>query len=306
MEPVLRWGADVVLWWQQFSPTWDPFSRSLSFLGDEMFFLIFLPVLYWAIDRAVGMRLAILFMLSAYVNSLAKELAGQPRPFEYDPRVSMIVPAKGGGLPSGHTQGAVVVWGFLALQFRRRWLWVLAALLMILIPLSRVYLGVHFPHDLAGGYVLGVLFLVLYYWPGRYLERWLAAQRDAVKIALVCIAAPIMGLSLSSEDGITGIATFAGLGIGFVLERRWVEYEPSAHWWKRGAAVLLGLAVVIGLWLGLRLAFADLEPAALLRFARYALTGLWASWGAPWLFVRLGLARQRDVAPTAVAMAGSE
>jgi len=72
------------------------------------------------------------------------------------------VQVSGGGLPSGHTQGAVVVWGYLVSQFRRRTLWILAGFLMIGIPLSRLYLGVHFPTDLLGGYILGALCLTIY------------------------------------------------------------------------------------------------------------------------------------------------
>ena len=54
----------------------------------------------------------VVFLLSGLVNQVAKHLAAQPRPFQYDSRVKEIVGAEGFGLPSGHTQSAVVVWGF--------------------------------------------------------------------------------------------------------------------------------------------------------------------------------------------------
>ena len=55
---------------------------------------------------------------------------------------------------------------------------------------------------------------------------------------------------------------------------------------------LLGVVVLFGLWGGLKLAFSGMEPAGLLRFTRYALVGLWGGVGAPWVFVRLGLAEE--------------
>ena len=125
-DDILDWGIEVVLWFQQFSPALDLPFKSLTFLGNLEFFLILLPVIYWCLDRRLGVRLLILFLISAYINSAAKVIADQPRPFEYDSRVKALVPAGGGGLPSGHTQRAVVVWGYLASQVRRRILWILA------------------------------------------------------------------------------------------------------------------------------------------------------------------------------------
>jgi len=86
------------------------------------------------------------FFFSAYVNSAAKVFASQPRPFQYDSRVKQIVSTGGGGFPSGHTQGTLVFWGYLALRFRHPFLWVIAGLLIILIPLSRLYLGGSFSY----------------------------------------------------------------------------------------------------------------------------------------------------------------
>lgn len=60
------------------------------------------------------------FLIWGYLNSAAKVLANQPRPFAYDHRVKAIVPAGGGGLPSGHTQSTVVLWG----SFGAPWLFV--------------------------------------------------------------------------------------------------------------------------------------------------------------------------------------
>ncbi|MEE9495325.1 MAG: hypothetical protein V3V39_02270 [Desulfobacterales bacterium] len=51
-----------------------------------------------------------------------------------------------------------------------------------------------------------------------------------------------------------------------------------------------GFIVLIGIWMGLRIAFEGMEPAWLFRVIRYALAGLWCALGAPWLFVRLRLA----------------
>ena len=95
MKPFLDWGIEVVLWLQQFSPALDQPFKSLTFLGNLEFFLVFMPLIYWCIDRRMGARLLVLFLISAYANAIAKVVADQPRPFQYDPRVKPLVHAAG-------------------------------------------------------------------------------------------------------------------------------------------------------------------------------------------------------------------
>ncbi len=290
---ILDWGINVVLWFQQFSPTLDLPFKVLTFMGEEEFFLLLLPFIYWCLDRRSGARLTVLFLFSAYLNAAAKGLAGQPRPFAYDVRVQQLAEAVGGGLPSGHTQGAVVVWGYLAATFQRTWLWVVAGLLMVLIPLSRIYLGVHFPTDLLGGYLIGAALLLLYLWLEPATEAWFRKKSLAWRLG-VALAMPLLLMLLHlTKDSITTGAVLMGMGVGFVLELRWVGFESGGVWWKQVLRLLLGVAVLFGLWMGLRIAFASAEPALLFRFVRYGLVGLWSGLGAPWVFVRLRLAETR-------------
>jgi membrane-associated phospholipid phosphatase len=292
MENILDWGVNIVLAFQQLSPVLDlPFTL-LTFLGEEEFFLLLLPFVYWCLDRHTGVWLTILLLCSNYVSAVAKVLLDQPRPFQYDARVKMISEASGGGLPSGHTQHSLVVWGYLAGQFRRKWLWVVAVVLVVLIPLSRVYLGVHFPHDLLGGYLIGAALLALYLWLTPHVERWLHARGLAWQLGLAVAVPLVMVLLFPTKDGVVSGATLLGMAVGFAVERRYVGFVVSETWPKRVIGFILGVVVLVGLWMGLRVAFDGLEPAMAYRFVRYGLTGLWGGLGAPWMMVRLRLAGQ--------------
>ncbi len=292
MDPVLEWGVDVVLWFQQASPQLDAFFAAITSLGDEEFYLLFLPLIYWSIDRAVGVRLMVLFLLSGLVNQVAKHLAAQPRPFEYDPQVEAIVEAGGFGLPSGHTQSAVVVLGFLGTVVRKTWFWVGAGILMVLIPMSRIYLGVHFPTDVLGGYILGGIVLWLWLRYGTRLEGWFFEQETIHQLILVT-ALPALAMAIwPTENMVTGGGTMVGIGAGLVLERRLVGFDVAGTVLQRTLRFLLGVVVLAGLWLGLRIAFDGLEPAILLRIVRYSVVGFWGAVGAPWMFVKLGLAQR--------------
>ena len=291
-EDILDWGIEVVLWFQQFSPALDLPFKSLTFLGNLEFFLIFMPLIYWCIDRRMGARLLVLFLISAYANAIAKAVAGQPRPFQYDSRVQPLVHAAGGGLPSGHTQATVVVWGYLVSQQRSRTLLIIAGFLMIAVPISRLYLGVHFPTDLLGGYILGALLLVLYLRLALKVEAWLVAKGIIWQTA-VAVILPIILFWVSpqgSRYALSACGALLGFLPGIALERRWVRFRSDGSLLKRSVRFILGLVVLFGIWLGLRFAFSDLEPTSLLRAVQYACVGLWGALGAPWLFVRLRLA----------------
>jgi hypothetical protein len=253
--------------------------------------MLMLPFVYWCVDRNAGSRLIFFFLLSVYLNQIAKDLLDQPRPFEYDSRVQQLRDAADGGLPSGHTQQAVVVWGFMAQYWRRPWVWCLAAVLMVGIPLSRVYLGVHFPTDLLGGYLIGGTLLWLYYVLAPLIIGRLTKQSLTLHFFVIMVLS--LGLTVAGFGG-SGNAirlggVFMGLGTGLVLERRLVRFEVGGPWWRRLVAYLLGAIMIFCVYYGLRTGFGDLEPVSLWRFVRYALVGFWGAFGAPWVFVRLKL-----------------
>ena len=291
MESILDWGIGIVLWLQKSSPLLDLPFKIITFMGNEGFFILFLPFIYWCVDRRTGVRLSILFLFSAYINSAAKVFAGQPRPFQYDSRVKQIVSAGGGGFPSGHTQGTLVFWGYLASSFKGLLLWVVAGVLMILIPLSRLYLGVHFPTDLLGGYLIGAILLLLYLWLEPRIETWLVRKGIIWQIyaALVVPCLMIFFCPGETKYGIGSAATLMGMGMGFIFERLWVGFECPRFWRKRISCFLLGMGVLFLLRLGLYACLSGLEQEPVFRFVRYGLMGLWCGFGAPWTFLKLGI-----------------
>jgi membrane-associated phospholipid phosphatase len=292
MESMLDWGVGPILWLQQrFSPELDLLFKALTCLGNEGFFLLFLPFVYWCVDRGHGARLAMLFLFSTYLNSVAKSLAHQPRPFQYDPDVKRIVEAKGGGFPSGHTQGSVVVWGYLMSRFRGPWFWALGALMIVFVPLSRVYLGVHFPTDLFGGYIIGAILLFLWLWLEPPIEKWLA-QKDLVWQLGTAVGAPLFLILvfIARETYILGPAgTLMGLGVGIVLERKWVGFESDGALSRKALRFLLGAVMLIAVQGGFQYAFSSMGPEPLFRFFRYLVIGFWIAFVSPWIFLKLGL-----------------
>jgi membrane-associated phospholipid phosphatase len=297
METIWRWGADVIIGIQAIhNPVLDAFFNVVTSLGSAEFYLLLLPLLYWCVDKRLAQRLAYLFLFSTYSNAALKHLFRHPRPFQYDPRVLKLdsVPAEelGYGLPSGHSQSAITAWGYLASQMRRRWMWGLAAVLVVLIAFSRIYLGVHFPTDVLGGLLIGAVWLGLFLWLEPRLSRWLSRQPLGVQMGLAVVVPALLLLVHSSKDATAAIGTLIGLGVGIVVEARSVRFSAGGPVWQRAARFVLGAVVIVVLREGLKLVFPGEGEAlyVLFRVIRYSLVGLWAALGGPWVFQGLGLA----------------
>lgn len=296
-------GLDVVLWLQSLrTPLLDSIFKPVDFLGSVTFFLLVIPLIYWSIDVAFGRRLILLFLLSAWANLTLKEWWGRPRPFQVSERVQALVEETTFGLPSGDVQNATIVWGMLAARFRRKGLAALAVVYVAVVALARMILGVHFPQDVLGGALLGLAFVGVTLWLEPRLPGWLARRSVLAQIgwvvgvtAAMAVLHPIL-IGAHNEEALefatVGLGSFLGTGVGFALETRYVRFVAGGDLWKRLVRYVLGIAVVLGLRVGLGAAFEGLDPAAVLRVVRYAIIGLWLAFGAPWLFVRGGLSEQ--------------
>jgi membrane-associated phospholipid phosphatase len=298
MEGIWQRGLSVIVWMQSMrSPIVDAIFWIGSFLGEEEFFFLLFATLFWAIDMRVGLRIGIIFLISVYLNSLAKVLIAHPRPYDLDPSVGLGVrPGLGYGIPSGHAQSAVVIWGGLAAWRRTTAAWIGAIVLAALIGISRVYRGVHFPTDVLGGWLLGavILFAALNYAQGiaAAIGRWPLAGQLAFAIAGPAVLAAVF----PDRGAVTATGALAGAGCGIAIALRHLPLESGRTLWQRGLRLLLGLFILFVLYVGLKMVFPG-EARSLhlvFRFVRYVLLGLWVTLGAPWLFNILRLTRPPD------------
>ena len=291
MDYALKTGVDIILYLQRFSPGGDLFFKIITFLGNEGFYLALLPLVYWCFDKKAGIRLTIVFLFSAWVNSTAKILAAQPRPFQYDTRVIPLVHASGGGLPSGHTQNSVVVWGYLAGRIRRPWAWAGALLLICLIPLSRLYLGVHFPTDLLGGYLLGFIILIVFNKLEPVVSMRLAHASLSVQVLSAVLIPSLLLLVYPGDDryGISISSAMLGAFLGLIAETKYLGFMNTGTWGRKLSVFAIGMVGLAVIYIGLKFCFKGLEPEAAFRFIRYLLVGFYISFLGPWMMVRIGL-----------------
>ena len=303
MDVVHEWGLELIRAVQAAQgPLLITIMKGITLLGEEEVLLVVIPLIIWCVDFGLGARMGVIFLLGSYINTGLKGLFSLPRPYDLDAAVQLketdYTGADAYGLPSGHSMSAVVMWGLVAAELRKGWVWVVAVLLMILVGFSRVSLGVHFPTDVLGGWAVGGL--VLAGWrllvPG--IEAALARAGLGVQLALGA-GVPLVFAALTPAIGSGSAAgVLIGVGLGLPLALRYAPMSADGPLWKRCLRFVVGAVPLIALYLGLKIVFPgegeDLYDA--LRVLRYALIGLWASLGAPWLFLKLRLAGRRAVA----------
>jgi membrane-associated phospholipid phosphatase len=254
-------------------------------MGDELFYLILLPFLFWCVGKRQGIHIAALLT--------------NPRPFVVSADVIAKVEATGYSFPSGHAQNAAVIWPALAFMFRRRWVAALAVVCTVLIAISRVYLGVHYPHDIIVGALVGLLIAYVYVRHAPALEERVARWGVGWQLAVVLFLTLVLSFSLTSDDALTLGGSVCGIGLGYVLEQRTLRFQPKANWRSRLLSLGLGMIIVAAVYVGMKAVApttGDLVAVAL-RFVRYMSVGFVAVYVVPWVLVKASLAD----APTARA-----
>lgn len=144
----------------------DTFFLSATWFGEVIIPLGFLAVIYWYFDKKAGIFMLFNFALTLCLNVFLKMTACIKRPWLIDSRVCPIeraLPAADGySFPSGHTAGAMSVWGSAGYLWRKNRLVLgLMVLLVVLVAFSRNYIGVHTPQDVIVSIIIG-LFIILF------------------------------------------------------------------------------------------------------------------------------------------------
>jgi len=284
-------GYPLIEWLQAFrSPFLDAVFINVTRLGNEPFYWIFLPLLYWLGDRRKMFPVLMVLFVAFFLNDFAKHFFDLPRPSPQ--RVQVLFPESGTGpgFPSGHAQHAVVLWGALAMEVRRWWMTLLALVLIALLSLSRLYLGLHFPIDVAGGLALGALILIGY---GIFRRTARSMQPSPLRDAVLALALPLVLLVLPSVFSVGQMAMahmvvgfLIGAGIGYLSAREGGMLEGRSPGWRAPAKLLLGFAVVFGVMAGSGLVAPDTPLADVLP---YGAIGFTATWAVPWLARLAGL-----------------
>lgn len=305
-------GLDVVLWLQAGgSSLLDLLAMALNAAGSEYVFMVVLSVIYWSVNRHLGLRMLFALMLAVVLNTALKLLFQAPRPFHVSDAVRMVVEAGSYGLPSNHVMSAVAIWGYLALYLRRRWVTIVVVIYVLLMAWARMYAGVHYPQDVVAGALLGALSLWLSFWLERHFPPFWSRLPLSAQVALVVLAGIVLTVFLFEDAFGAAIAgVVVGTGLGYMAEQRYVRFSSAGDTTQRVLRCVLGIMFVLAVFFGARVLFGLFADDGttlenLLRVPRYALLSFAAMFVWPWLALRAGLIQAEDLSqPNAIPLQG--
>lgn len=297
---------EIIRFMQSFaSPTLDTVILVITNLGSAEAYIVLLTVTYLSIDNRIGRWLGIVLLLSLYLNFSLKGAFDSQRPYIIDPAVSrgagFDATGTGPSFPSGHAQASATFWFLAALHFKRSWLYPLSVLIVILISLSRVYLGLHFVIDIVGGIGLGMLCVFIGY---EVSTRFISdrAVNITERLALIILG---IGLPLAIHMVVpqlwpglvfTESSLFMGALAAFLSGPLLYRHTVPRAFGAKVVLALLGLITVFAVLYGSSV----LLPEAFKRdpvggFIRYLIMGYSAIILVPYL------ARQMKLAPRPIA-----
>jgi len=321
MDGVYQIGIAFIQWLQQLSPGLDGFMQGVTFLGTIEFYILFIPALYWSLDRSLGLRVLFILILTDIPSSYFKQLFHQPRPY-WIGGVKALAEEQSYGIPSSHASNTLAVWGLIAYVMKRSWMWVFTILLLLLIGLSRPYLGVHFPHDVLGGWLLGLIMLLVFLkYESRFLAWW--AQKTVntqillgflLSVVLILVGLLVLALISAFPDppewasfaaearDVSHYITLGGFLFGAVAGiaqwQKHASFKMDGSALQKAGRYVVGMIGLFAIYLGLDVLFALIAPDAslagyILRYIRYASVAFWAMFVAPWVFIKIGLAERQ-------------
>lgn len=269
MSPFMQWNLDCLHTLARLrTPALDALMSAVTALGGETLFLVLILVIFWCVDKNKGYFLMLLCFTGTVVNQMLKITFCIPRPWVLDPSLTIVESARAGAegfsFPSGHTQNAVAAYGGLACVTKRAWVRAVSLVLSLLIPFSRLYLGVHTPLDVGVSFLIAWV-LVLVSFP--LLEE--IEHRGVVLLRAWCVmlvpAVVFLAYALLVRAGTGGAEldhavktawTMLGLVLGAIVsvavDQNYTRFETEAVWWAQLLKVVLGLALTLAVRVALK------------------------------------------------------
>ncbi len=264
-------------------PLLDELMLLITHLGEETAFLVAALIVFWCLDKYQGYYVLGVGLFGNMANQFLKITCQVPRPWDRDETLHTLEAAKGeaGGysFPSGHSQTAVGYLGCLAVTRRNQIFRAVCIAFMILVPFSRMYVGVHTPADVLVGSAMALVMIFA-------LKPLLLGNHKSIPwffgVMLVLNIAYLLYVQLGSfpaghnydsavKNGYTFLGCFSGVLVVYLVDEWKFHFRTDAIWWAQILKAALGLVVVLIVKEGTRSLLEAIFPVMPARAVRYFL-----------------------------------
>ena len=260
---------EILHWFESIRvPVLNEFMLLITRFGEETIFLVAAMTVLWCVDKRKSYYLLAVGFLGLIANQVLKLTFRIPRPWVLDKNFTILEQARdaatGYSFPSGHTQTAVGTFGSIAYTTKNRVIKYLCVAICILVPVSRMYIGVHTLLDVSVATAMAVLLV--------YFLRPVAGEKSAKLMPwllggmIACAAAfwafveffpfPADIDAHNYASGVSSAYKFLGAIVGFavvyIVDEKWLHFEVKAVWWAQIIKVAVGFALVLAVKSGLK------------------------------------------------------
>lgn len=249
------------------NPVLDVLFSIVTLCGEETVFMAIGLIIFWCFNKNQGYYLLCVGFLGTVLNQFLKMVFRIPRPWVKDPSFTIVESAReaasGYSFPSGHTQTSVGLFGGIARANSHRTLRIVMITLCVLVPLSRMYLGVHTPMDVGVSLALALLFIFVGYPLFQKAERspkimyGILAALTVLMVAYLCficffefpesayLPENLHNLESARKNGFTLMGCMLGLPLVYTADIFWLKFETRAVWWVQIIKTVGGIALVL-------------------------------------------------------------
>lgn len=252
------------------TPFLDSVFSIITHLGEETFFIIFGLIFFWCISKKEGYYLLSVGFIGTIINQFLKLLFRIPRPWVKDKNFTIVKSARseatGYSFPSGHTQSSVGVFGSIARWEKNNIIRIICISLAVLVPFSRLYLGVHTPLDV--GVSIGIALILIF---GLYpiihkcfentntmrILFGLMVGISVIYLAFVSLYkfpadVDLQNLNSGIKNAYKMLGCTLAIFISFEVERKYINFKTDGNFLCQALKLIIGIIPLLGIKEGLR------------------------------------------------------
>ena len=244
-----EWEVSLIEWLQSWMGTVGiAIASAFTMLGEDLVCVAIVGFLYWCWDKELGKYVGLNLLFAVTLSGMVKNIVLRRRPYFDNESIQCLkpadskadiyfIPAQGYSFPSIHATKAVTMYTSLGVYTKNKIMMVLGIILPLLIGISRVALGVHYPTDVIAGWLIGAIIIFLVpFLKEKIKNRW-------VFYAILVLATVPGWFFCKSADYYTGFGFLTGFILATEFEERFVKFETTRNVLRWILRLLIGVGL---------------------------------------------------------------